>query len=79
MGIIVLVISILIIGCFLIINIYVEKVELKKKEVLIYVIFFDYILDVDNLDEVVEDVDYVFVGKVIEEIGIIYKNKMLIE
>lgn len=52
-----------------------QKAEPKKKEVPTYAIFSDYTLDVDNPDEVVEDADYVFVGKVTEETGTIYKNK----
>lgn len=79
MGIIASAISILTIGCFLTINTYAEKAEPKKKEVPTYAIFSDYTLDVDNPDEVVEDADYVFVGKVTEETGTIYKNKTPIE
>lgn len=56
-----------------------KKLNQRRKKYQHMPFFSDYTLDVDNPDEVVEDADYVFVGKVTEETGTIYKNKTPIE
>ncbi|EBF5116764.1 cell surface protein [Listeria monocytogenes] len=77
--IIILIISVFCIACFLIVNTYFNKNEVKEREVPIHSIHADYTLDVNNPNEVVGGSDYVFVGKVIENTGTTYKNKTPLE
>ncbi|MBC2100646.1 cell surface protein [Listeria booriae] len=51
----------------------------KKEKIPTYEIRSTYTVDVDNPEEVVGSVDYVFVGKVLEETGTSYKNKVPVE
>jgi len=56
---------------------YTNKNE--KPSIPTYSIHGSFMVDVDNSKEVVGDADYVFMGKVVEQTGTIYKNKIPIE
>ncbi|EUJ26894.1 hypothetical protein [Listeria cornellensis] len=56
-----------------------QKDEAKKDKIPVYDMRSTYTLDIDNPKEVVGSADYVFVGKVLEETGTVYRNKVPVE
>lgn len=56
-----------------------NKIEVSKDELPIYPLRGSFIINVENLNEIVGDCDYVFVAKVVEELETIYKDFVTIE